>query len=483
MGSNDIYICYPSTDKDSVKQFDHWIKKFSKYLTILLERILPESPNIVLCEDFKVEKKEDFYSIVDKQEEIPILLLIISPELIARKDYSDNIQTILAQIKSKTKSLSSKVFKVSIAPTILKSQPELLKDLINYDLYDKELLLKEGEPVERDLLLEPDTTVWFKLVDLAYDVLDSIKRGKAELSKSDQYGTGKQVFLAETTKDQDKNRDILKRELMQFGYRMAPANPIPSSPGQAETVIIESIKHSELAIHVVGNEYGELMENADFSLVEFQIDKISKAEKGTRLKQIIWLPPDLKPVSEQQQQFIGKLKRLEQVGKSIEIVQTPIEILKTIIKKNLSSDLETKKTTQTVDFPDEPFVYLIHEKLENQEMNTILPWLKKSDIPFVTSGALAVEKKPVKLHRKFLVHCEGVLIYYSGNNWPWINSKLMDMLKAPGYGRNRPFKAKALMVRKKYDDPLFKMKDLDIIEIKNDSPPESFKFFREKLNQ
>jgi hypothetical protein len=483
MDLNDLYICYPSIKKDPEKQFDHWLEKFSNYLDILLNRLLPDSPNIILCEDFTVKGKDNINSIVEKQVNIPFILFLVSPEFIARSDYMENLKLILTQIKNKTESLSSKVFKVLIAPTLQKSQPEFLHELVDYDLYDKELLSVTDELDQKGFRLEPNTPVWFKLVDLAYDVLDSVKSMRTEVSASVISEPGKRVFLAETTGDQEMNRDSLKRELMQFGYRILPASPISVSPKQAEKVITESVKYSELAIHIVGNDYGELMENSDTSMVEFQIDQVSKTISSNGFKQIIWFPPDLKPISEQQQLFIEKLKRLELLGKSVEIVQTPVEILKTLIKKKLTFEFEDEEKTAKTKLLDKPFVYLIHEKKDVNEIKTILSWFEKSDIQLVTSEAIVIEKNPVTLHRNYLVHCQGVMIYYSGDNWPWINSKLMDLLKSPGYGREKPLKAKALVVKGEYDNLAFKAKDIDIIEIKNGSPSESFNFFREKLNQ
>jgi len=88
----------------------------------------------------------------------------------------------------------------------------------------------------------------------------------------------------------------------------------------------------------------------------------------------------------------------------------------------------------------------------------------------------------VQLHRHYLANCSGVLIHYSGDNVPWISSKLKDLLKAPGFGRKHPIKAMAVMVQNgdKFAPPI---SGLDIISIPKGTKAVNFDNFLEKINQ
>ncbi|MCB0288901.1 MAG: hypothetical protein KDH97_01470, partial [Calditrichaeota bacterium] len=51
-----------------------------------------------------------------------------------------------------------------------------------------------------------------------------------------------------------------------------------------------------------------------------------------------------------------------------------------------------------------------------------------------------------EIHKENLRICDAVLIYYNQASEPWINFKMNDLRKAPGYGRSEPFLASAVYI-------------------------------------
>ena len=49
----------------------------------------------------------------------------------------------------------------------------------------------------------------------------------------------------------------------------------------------------------------------------------------------------------------------------------------------------------------------------------------------------------MQAHQDNLKFCDGVLIFFGAASGQWVEMKLMDLLKAPGYGRTKPLTAKA----------------------------------------
>ena len=47
-------------------------------------------------------------------------------------------------------------------------------------------------------------------------------------------------------------------------------------------------------------------------------------------------------------------------------------------------------------------------------------------------------------HVEKMIHCDAVLIYYGNADRSWVDMKLMNLMKAPGYGRETPFTAKTV---------------------------------------
>ena len=49
-----------------------------------------------------------------------------------------------------------------------------------------------------------------------------------------------------------------------------------------------------------------------------------------------------------------------------------------------------------------------------------------------------------EVHRQILTVCDGVLIYFGEGSSQWVEMNLMDIMKAPAFGRNRPLDAQAV---------------------------------------
>lgn len=43
-----------------------------------------------------------------------------------------------------------------------------------------------------------------------------------------------------------------------------------------------------------------------------------------------------------------------------------------------------------------------------------------------------------------MIHCDAVLIFYGNADRSWVDMKLMNLMKAPGYGRINPYQAKTV---------------------------------------
>ena len=467
---NTIYICFPFFEKDSKDFNNQWIRRFSEYLNILLNRLLAEPSDVVLCEDFKIDKKHSIISLFDDKDKNPLLVLPVSPEIITNKGFSEILNRIHEKSKKNPEYLVSGVYKVLMYPVSQNNQPDFLKKLRDYHLYD--------DTDTNNLPFAPHQPAWQRLIDLAYDISDALLPKDAEAAISESTAKKSAVFLAETTQDQENIRDNIKRELVQSGYKVLPINPLPSSPDLAKDIINKSIEQSELAIHIVGNEYGELMTGSDVSLIEFQIDTVLKNEKVSGLAEIIWLPPDLKPESDFHNQYIDRLRKTALSGQSSEVIQAPIEVLKTMVRKKLSGTSQHAKTESESVTTKGKFIYLIHEFDYIQDVKKISSDFQEGDIQIIDSNRLSSVENPVKWHRENLVACDGVLIYYPGDNAPWINSKLVDIVKAPGYGRTKPFREKIILVSDKFKDSLKNIANVDIVEMKENFQQDIINTFR-----
>lgn len=469
---NEISILIPQPLDQFPENLQNWIYSFAGYLGILLDRILPDQCRISIEEE------------LSKADDEKIVVVLLTPDFTAESDVIKAIQRI-ANKDSKRIAESGeriiRIFKVCLLPVAPELQPNFLRNYADYQICETGV---KPEEVSFDTGIQ--SPIWSVLVDLAYDIsysvteLANLKRGKSK----DHIGPT--LFLAETHPEQKANRDALKRELIQFGYNVIPDLHLSGDAAEIEKIVNDLLKDASLAIHIVGNKYGDPLAGSKYSLVELQLQLSSAFGNSSKSKEefqrIIWFPPDLDPSDIQQQMFIEKLIKREETMRVVEIIQTPLELLKSIVRRRVLKKEKASETKGEIILPDKPFVYLIHEMKHEKEIEPVISWFRDRDIALIWTGMAVSTENIVSLHHHYLANCAGVLIHYPGNNLPWINSKMKDLLKAPGFGRTEPIKAMAVMVQNG-DEFKPAISNLDIIPLEKGTTEVNFDNFLEKINQ
>ena len=50
------------------------------------------------------------------------------------------------------------------------------------------------------------------------------------------------------------------------------------------------------------------------------------------------------------------------------------------------------------------------------------------------------------MHRDKLARCDAAFIYFGNGTRAWVETKLMDLMQAPGYGREKEWLAKSIYI-------------------------------------
>lgn len=469
---SEISVLIPKPLAELPENLQNWVSSFAAYLGILLDRIIPDHGLISVENELK------------KSGDDKMVIFLISPDFVADEGYMRVIQKLSDQENKRMTNASviaQRIFKVCIMPIATGKQPDFMHEYTDYQICQTEI---DAD----DLLFDTGikSPVWSVLVDLAYDIAGSVLDSSDVESTTQKDHTGPTLFLAETTSDQLENRNALRRELIQFGFTVVPHKHLSGDAAEIEKTVNDLIKEASSAIHIVGNEYGDPLQGSEYSLLDLQLRLSSEAGDPTDLKEdfqrIIWFPPDQKPTDEKHEMFLEKLVRQEETMKVAEIVQTPLELLKSIVRKKISGKDKKSRSDPKVTLPEKPFVYLIHEEKFENEIEPVISWFREQNTEMIWSGMMASSENIVSLHRQYLSNCSGVLIHYSGDNIPWISSKMKDLLKAPGFGRTEPIKAMAVMVQNgnKFESMI---SNVDVYQIKKGTSEMNFDNFLEKINQ
>src|SRR5260221_2949321 len=292
----DVLIHFADKDNDSAKKNDMgWVTQFRKFLELMLYQVLGTKPNIVLKSDFDSPT-------ASTMDNAAVLATILSKSFLQAGRCLDTVE---AFFKTTAASKFNRVFKVLKSPLTLQEQPPRLRDLLGYDMYqvDRETgQMKEYSDFFSD---EAEKQYWMKMVDLAYDIHESLlmlRQGEQKTEVKNIFKR-KTIYLAETGHDLSVQRNIIKRELQRHGFIVLPNHTLPASVDELEKEVRKDIDQCALSVHLIGSAYGEIPVGADRSIDDI-LSKIAsdaavaKRQSKDEFSRLIWIAQNLKNASD-----------------------------------------------------------------------------------------------------------------------------------------------------------------------------------------
>ena len=476
----DVLIVFAEQDNEPGKKAElGWAAQFKKFLELMLHQVLGEKPKILLKAEYDNMTSPNL-------DNVGTLVAVLSKDFIQSKGCLDNVASFSNAIGASSKD-HNRIFKVFRTPLPAQEQPLRLRDLIGYDMYQLDPDSGEIREYTDYFSTEAERQYWMKIVDLAYDIYDSLlyqkdPRVRAEVKNIYKRKT---IYLAETGHDLSVQRNIIKRELQRHGYLVLPNQTLPGNIADFERFVIKDLENSNLSIHLIGNSYGDMPEGADRSVVDIQ-NKLA-AEKSTRAKQnqeefsrLIWISPSLVNASEKQKAFIENIKRDVEAQEGAEILQTPLEDFKNIMREELADSSERK----TLEDGGRKSIYLMHDRVDHNAMAPFIDLIERSGfkvlMPEFEGELLELRKKHIENLKNF----DAAIIYKGKVNEQWVRMKALDILKAPGFGRKKPIVGKALLTApdSKMNVEDFKNQNLRVIAGESERSLESLKTFLQDCN-
>ncbi len=454
----DILLTYDENDDAQIEGGERgWVTNFERFLKTLSSQISKNELQISTI------KHDDLTTEV--VERAAVVLTVISPNSVKNKLYVHEIKDFVDTSINKNVLFvegSARIFKIVKFPADIDSKIPELENIIPYDFYQIDPLTGEPQEFKRFFGTDAERGYWLKMVDLAYDIIHVIGaiKGKGTLEGKAQVEKEKTVYLASTGVDMVIQRDIIKRELLRHGYRVLPEHSLPKEVKLLEQMVREDLAKCRLSIHLVGEDYGYKPKGSDLSIVDIQnrmagdhtlevIEKNNKSRDKELFSRLIWLSPDLKNVSERQKIFVEDLKGDAASLDEAEVLQITLQEFKSIIREELVTGGRFKTKTEDHEYTvkeEENLIYLMCDKLDMENSKPLLSYLEGKGFG-VVSPVYEGDLVDIRyIHQENLRRCDASIIYYGQASEEWIRTKLQDLLKAPGFGRNKPFKVKAVYV-------------------------------------
>ncbi|MBX7124730.1 MAG: hypothetical protein K1X47_03490 [Cyclobacteriaceae bacterium] len=466
----DVLITFAEKDNDTGKKNDPmaWVTQFKKFLEMMLLQVSGDRPRIVL--------KSEFDSLTASTlDNVGCMVTVLSRDFVQSGHCLDTVE---AFHKAAGDSKANRIFKVLKSPLTTMEQPPRLRDLLGYEMYQLDVESGVMKEYADFFSQEAEKQYWMKLVDLAYDINESLfitKEGSARPEVKNLFKR-KTIYLAETGHDLSIQRNIIKRELQRHGYILLPNHTLALNATELERQVRKDLEESSFSIHLIGSSYGEIPEGTDRSVVEIQNRvaaevTMQKRERKEEFARLIWISPNLKNASDRQKSFIDNIRRDVEAQEGAEILQNPLEDFKNIMREELLDIHDRRKGNENRG----KVIYVMHDRIDEQEVKPYLEAIEKSGFevirPAFEGDLLEVRRNHIDNLRNF----DGAVIFKGKVNDQWVRMKVLDLLKAPGFGRRKPIQGKALISTSSLD--AYKNQNLTIISGDESRSIESLKSF------
>jgi hypothetical protein len=470
-------IIFADKDNETAKGQVGWVAQFKKFLELMLSQVIGEKPNILLKSEYDTMASP-------KLDNAATLVSVLSDDFIRSGQCLDNLEAFHKAAEASGKN-QNRIFKVFRSPLASQDQPPRLRELIGYEMYQLDNETGELREYADYFSTEAERQYWMKMVDLAYDIFETLMHLRETPVKSDSKNIHrrKTIYLAETGHDLSVQRNIIKRELQRHGYIVLPNRMLPGTLSELERTVKQDLQDASLSIHLIGSAYGEIPEGSDRSIVDLQnrlaAEKSRNVSKDIFLR-LIWISPNLINASERQKSFIENIKRDTEAQEGAEILQTPLEDFKNIMREELM-DAHDKKA---LDDTGGKSVYFVHDKIDHKEVMPIIDAISKSGYKVLTpefeGELLDLRQKHIDNLRNF----DAAIIYKGKVNEQWVRMKVLDLYKAPGFGRKKPIKGRAVVTIPGAHMNLdsFKNQNLKVIESDPRDTAQSIKSLLEEFN-
>ena len=326
--------------------------------------------------------------------------------------------------------------------------PELIPEVdktVGFDLY-----YKDDNGIDRDVLLDPDKAglYWQRADDIAYSIKRMLDAGAADAAPSPAASAAPvAIYLARTSSDMKVQRETLQRELEDRGYRVLPELELPEDAEAYAAAVRSDLQLASLSVHLIGARYGSIPDGAEKSGVVLQAE-LALALRDTALRSVLWSPPEITLASlaeERQREFVEQLEQAAFEPHRAEFVRASIEQLKSIVIERLRAPAAPAPGDAAAQVPGKT-IYLVCDPVDRADARPLQNALVQLGFVVARASIEGTTQELMEENKANLVSCDVVVVVWGHSREAWVRSKLRESQQAPGWGREREFRGKFVVI-------------------------------------
>ncbi|MFT4924299.1 MAG: hypothetical protein ACI8WB_000377 [Phenylobacterium sp.] len=431
MSSPRIFVSYAHIDNEVLLDTDAgWVSSLHRMLEVRLAQLLGEKPSIWRDPQL-IGNAVITDSLIEQLSATDYMICIMSPRYLKSEWCLREIETFFAQSGQPNRIF--KVIKTQIEP---EQHPKMVRDCLSYNFFRNDR--DSGRPKE----LRPNSSATAQdfidcMDDLAFDLCQTIQQlsalptidaeTDANSTTDDEQLT---VYLATTSIALEDQRNLIRRELLDRGYRVLPQKDLPFRQNLLEDEINQCLDSSDLAIHLFDDAYGMIPEGSKHSIIETQEILTAKRVREHGLPRIVYLN-DTAPGEDPRQ--ICFLERLETANESWdktdflrcmqdelqEEIYDKLTLIETTKAKAANAD-DNNPADSHNDQAQPASIYILCNEVDLEAAEQLDQYLYDQHLepvlPLFDGDAAELEDD----HQRNLANCDNLLIYQGEASDAWL---------------------------------------------------------------
>jgi serine/threonine protein kinase len=479
---SDVLLSYAAIDDQPLFEGrPGWVSQLHRNLEVRVEQLSGEKIAIARLPESAVSKVVEG-ELLEHLPQATAMISVVSPPFVKSDICRKKVERFWrgaeqsggAWVNDKARLL--KVLKTAVPPAeIPHPLADIFSPLFGFEFF--ELDPETGRVREFDETFGPLLKQRFfeRVYDLAYDtcqLLRTFRQVRAQGTVAAEPDTNRQwVYLATTTSDVQDERDRIRRELLERGHRVLPDGPLPMLSRDVQVAVGQCLEKCTIAIHLLGRRYGVTPEDSSESLPALQLrlsaelfqkgDATPKTQEsrppfgtGERpaLQRLVWLAGAGEIADERQREFVQRVQLDPALHHRAEIIEGNLNLLKKDLIRRLSPPEERpKQAAPSRAAGGPPKLYLICDPKDEPQVEALEDYLFDQGLEVSLPAFDGADADAAALHQENLRTCDAVLVYYGAAPKAWVDIKLRELLKAAGYGRERPIAVQGVYVAPPHD--------------------------------
>ncbi|HYO12425.1 MAG TPA: TIR domain-containing protein [Thermoanaerobaculia bacterium] len=455
MPEEQIFISYAHIDNEPLTADEEgWVTTLHRMLEVRLAQLLGERPKI--WRDPQMAGNAPITdTLTERLGHSTYLIPIISPRYVKSEWCCRELETFYSRYRE-----PRRIFKVVKTGIPHEQHPAPVRDSLSYVFFRVDPdsgRLREFRP------RSPSTAEDFvaQLDDLAFDLY-------RQISEMSQPATGSQageegrltVYLAHTTYALQQQRDEIRRELLEHGYRVLPDCDLPLTRDELVAKVEDALDQCDLAIHLIGGAYGLVPEGSQSSVLELQ-EQLSAARTTGEFSRILYVPKECETDDDRQRRFLWRVEEDPVSQRRTEFLRSSLDELYQVIHEKLQELAARRAAPEEVEGGNDSEVeasaarpaqiYILCDAEDLQAVEQLDQYLYDQDLEPVLPLFDGSPEELQEDHLRNLRSCDAVLLYQGAAREAWLRKARHEVENAAEFGRKRPFRAAALYVGPPHD--------------------------------